>query len=59
MLGGSIGIGELILVFLILLLAFGPDKVPEICRALGRGLKEFRKTMRKFELEDDDEEKKE
>jgi len=34
---------ELILIFLVALLVFGPRKLPELGRSLGRGLAEFRK----------------
>ncbi len=34
---------EIIIVFVIVLLLFGADKIPEIARGLGKGMKEFRK----------------
>jgi len=40
---GSIGAPELILIFVVALLIFGPRKLPELGRALGRGIGEFRK----------------
>ncbi len=40
---GSIGAPELILIFIIALLVFGPRKLPELGRALGKGISEFRK----------------
>lgn len=40
---GSIGAGELLLIFLVALLLFGPAKLPELGRALGKAAKEFRK----------------
>ena len=40
---GSIGAGEIILIFLIALLLFGPSKLPELGRALGRAVREFKK----------------
>jgi|SRR4029078_1632802 len=39
----SLGWGEMALIFLIALLVFGPKKLPEIGRTLGKGLREFRK----------------
>ncbi|GAA0459287.1 twin-arginine translocase TatA/TatE family subunit [Alkalibacillus silvisoli] len=40
---GSIGIPGLILIVLVLLLVFGPSKLPEIGKAFGSSLKEFKK----------------
>lgn len=34
---------ELIIIFLIVLLLFGANKVPEIARSLGEGMKEFKR----------------
>jgi len=41
---GSIGPAELILIFVIALLVFGPKKLPEIGRTVGKALREFKKT---------------
>jgi TatA/E family protein of Tat protein translocase len=41
---GSIGVPELIIIFAIALLIFGPKKLPEVGRSIGRALREFRKT---------------
>lgn len=41
----DIGIQELIVIFVVALLVFGPKRLPEIGRALGKGLAEFRKAM--------------
>lgn len=40
---GSIGFQELMVILLVALLIFGPRKLPEIGRALGRTLREFRR----------------
>jgi sec-independent protein translocase protein TatA len=40
---GSIGMPELILIFVVALLVFGPKKLPELGRSLGKGLAEFKK----------------
>lgn len=37
------GMGELVVIFLIILLLFGASKLPEIARALGKSIKEFKK----------------
>lgn len=41
---GSIGPAELILIFVIALLVFGPKKLPEIGRSVGKALREFKRT---------------
>lgn len=40
---GSIGIPELVLIFVVALLVFGPKKLPEIGKSLGKGLAEFKR----------------
>ena len=40
---GSVGIPELIMIFVVALLLFGPKKLPEIGRSLGKALGEFKR----------------
>ena len=40
---GSIGMPELIIIFVIALIVFGPRKLPELGRSLGKSLAEFKK----------------
>lgn len=40
---GSIGIPELIVIFIIALLVFGPKKLPEVGKSVGKALREFKK----------------
>jgi len=40
---GSIGGPELLLIFVVALLIFGPRKLPELGKSLGKGLAEFRR----------------
>ena len=40
---GSIGMPELIIILVIALIVFGPRKLPELGRSLGRSLGEFRR----------------
>jgi len=41
---GNIGFPELLIILSIALLIFGPKKLPEVGRSIGRALREFRKT---------------
>lgn len=38
----GIGVPELVLILVIALVIFGPKKLPEISKALGKSIKEFR-----------------
>ncbi|MCM3575982.1 MULTISPECIES: twin-arginine translocase TatA/TatE family subunit [Mesobacillus] len=49
----NIGIPGLILVLVIALIIFGPSKLPEIGRAFGSTLKEFKKSTRELVAEDE------
>jgi sec-independent protein translocase protein TatA len=40
---GSLGVPELLLIFAVILIVFGPRRIPEIGRTLGKALGEFRK----------------
>ena len=42
---GNLGFGELLLIFLVVLLVFGASKVPQLGDALGRGIRNFKKSM--------------
>ena len=39
----NIGMSELILILVIALIVFGPGKLPDVSKALGKSLQEFRK----------------
>ncbi len=39
------GPGELFLILLIILVLFGASRIPEIARAMGKGIKEFKKSV--------------
>ncbi len=41
---GNIGVPELIIILAIALLIFGPKKLPEVGRSIGKALREFRRT---------------
>ena len=40
---GNIGFPELVVIFIVALLVFGPKRLPELGRSLGRGIGEFRR----------------
>jgi TatA/E family protein of Tat protein translocase len=52
---GSIGMPELIIIFFIALIFFGPRKLPELGRSLGKSLAEFKRATNdlKSTLEDE------
>jgi len=39
----GIGLPELLVIMVVVLVVFGPKRIPEIARSLGRGLAEFRR----------------
>lgn len=45
----GLGPAELIVIFIIAFLIFGPKKLPGIARAIGKGIKEFKKLMQELE----------
>ena len=40
---GSLGMQEIIVIFVLALIVFGPRKLPELGKSLGKGLAEFKK----------------
>jgi len=42
---GSIGMPELLIIFVIALVVFGPSKLPDLGKSLGEGIRGFRKAM--------------
>lgn len=52
---GGLGVPELLIIFFIVLIVFGANKLPRIAKDLGGGIKEFKKAL---SGEHDDEEKK-
>lgn len=61
---GPLGPWELLIIFFIILIIFGPRKLPEVAEAMGKSIQKFKRASRdaKEEIEgglkDDDEEKK-
>jgi len=48
---GGLGMGELIVIFLVVLLLFGAKRLPEIGSSLGKGIREFKGSIREIERE--------
>lgn len=42
---GNIGMGELVVIFFIVLVLFGAGKIPRIAKDLGSGIREFKKSV--------------
>jgi len=45
----NLGFGEILLIALVVLVFFGPKKLPEIGKSLGKGLSEFRRAAREMQ----------
>lgn len=48
---GGLGMGEMLMIFLVVLLLFGAKRLPEIGSALGKGIREFKGSVREIEGE--------
>ncbi len=48
MIGGRIGLWEILLVLAVALIIFGPTKLPEMGRSIGNGLREFKKATKEL-----------
>jgi sec-independent protein translocase protein TatA len=46
---GSLGMPEIIVILVIALVIFGPRKLPELGRSLGRGIAEFKKATNELQ----------
>lgn len=57
---GPLGIPELLLILVVVLLIFGPRRLPEMAKGIGQSVREFRKGIRdmKDDIDKDDEPKK-
>ena len=42
---GNLGMGELIIILIIILLLFGAKKIPDLMKGLGRGVRSFKEGM--------------
>ncbi|MBN2401657.1 MAG: twin-arginine translocase TatA/TatE family subunit [Spirochaetes bacterium] len=55
----GLGMGELVIIFLIVLLLFGAGKIPKIARDIGGGIREFKKSLDGSNDKEDKEDKEE
>ena len=46
---GPIGFPELVIIFVVALIVFGPRKLPELGRSLGKGLAEFKRASNELQ----------
>ena len=47
----NLGMGEIVLIALVVLLLFGGKKIPELMKGLGKGVKSFKRGMQETEEE--------
>lgn len=45
----NLGFGEIVLILIVALVVFGPKKLPELGKALGAGIREFKKATTDFQ----------
>ncbi|HEX4998089.1 MAG TPA: twin-arginine translocase TatA/TatE family subunit [Terriglobia bacterium] len=50
----NLGFSELVIIFVIALLVFGPKKLPELGKSLGKGLREFKRATEDLKSNWDD-----
>ncbi|MFL5948361.1 MAG: twin-arginine translocase TatA/TatE family subunit [Gaiellaceae bacterium] len=55
----GIGLPEILILLLVALLIFGPKRLPEMGRSLGRGMREFKDSVSGKDTDDDDEPRRE
>ncbi|WP_078014325.1 twin-arginine translocase TatA/TatE family subunit [Hymenobacter sp. CRA2] len=48
---GDLGGGEILLIMVVILIFFGANKIPELARGLGKGIREFKDASREIRSE--------
>ena len=46
----GIGLGEVLIILIIVLILFGPKKLPELAKALGKAVNEYKKAVEGKEI---------
>ena len=52
----NFGVWEILLLLLVLLLVFGPKRLPEMGRSMGRGMREFKDSLTGKDKDEDEDE---
>ena len=50
----GVGVWEILVLLLVVLLVFGPKRLPEMGRSLGRGMREFKDSISGKDLDDEE-----
>ncbi len=45
----NVGIGEILIILLVVLILFGSKKLPDLAQGLGKGIREFKKAIKDVE----------
>jgi sec-independent protein translocase protein TatA len=49
---GAIGMPELVIILVIVILIFGPKKIPDLARSVGQAIRGFKQSTKEAEYED-------
>lgn len=50
----DLSLGKILLIVLVLVIFFGPKRIPDIAQSIGKGIREFKKSMREVDNDDFD-----
>jgi sec-independent protein translocase protein TatA len=53
---GSLGMGELLVILVIVILIFGVNKIPQLGKGLGEGIRNFKSAIKETEKDPEDKE---
>jgi len=49
---GNLGFGELLIIFVIVLILFGGKKIPDVAKSIGEGIRSFKKAINEDDPKD-------